>query len=199
MRPIRSLPGSQQGVVLLIALIVLVAMSLAGVALIRSVDTTVVVAGNLAFSQSAVQAGDNGVAAAAKWLESKNTGDLLSTSDETNGYFSAAPATEPNWHDKSNWDGASTALNSGNPDSSGNIVRYVIHRMCSAPDSAWNSETNKCGTFPTRSASEGGSQTTTAAPYEGPPMLFYRITTRVDGPRNTVNVIQSTVVLTVPG
>jgi type IV pilus assembly protein PilX len=197
MRPIRSLPGKQQGVVLLIALIVLVAMSLAGVALIRSVDTTVVMAGNLAFSQSAVQAADSGVAAAAEWLEKKNTGEILSTTDTAAGYFSAAPSTEPNWHDKAAWT-ASAALNGGNPDASGNIVRYVIHRMCDTPGAAWNADTQKCGTFPSRKTREGGSNRVDAPPYEPPPMLFYRVTTRVEGPRNTVNVIQSTLVLTIP-
>ena len=44
-------PGGQSGVVLFIALIVLVAMSLAGVALVRSVDTNLLIAGNLAFKQ----------------------------------------------------------------------------------------------------------------------------------------------------
>jgi type IV pilus assembly protein PilX len=190
-------PGRQHGVVLLIALIVLVAMSLAGVALIRSVDTTVTVAGNLAFSQSAVQSADSGIVAAAKWLEDNNGGPTLSTTDESRGYFSAPPTREPDWHDIANWTGNSVVLNSGNADASGNVVRYVIHRMCLTPDSSWNG--NQCGRFPTRSSREGGSQTTTSPPFEGPPMLFYRITTRVDGPRNTVSVIQSTVLLSVPG
>src|SRR4051794_33864237 len=48
----------QQGVVLLIALIVLVAMTLAGIGLVRSVDTGNMVAGNLAFKQGATLAGD---------------------------------------------------------------------------------------------------------------------------------------------
>lgn len=197
MRPTRSLPVRQQGVVLLIALIVLVAMSLAGVALIRSVDTTVVVAGNLAFSQSAVQAGDSGIVAATEWLESKNTGPALSTTDTAAGYYSSAPSVEPDWHDKASWT-ASAVLNGGNPDASGNIVRYVIHRMCDTPDATWNADTQRCGTFPSRKTREGGSNRVDAPPYEPPPMLFYRITARVEGPRNTVNVIQSTVVLTIP-
>ena len=46
MRPSRR---KQSGVVLFISLIILVAMSLAGIALIRSVDTSNLIAGNLAF------------------------------------------------------------------------------------------------------------------------------------------------------
>lgn len=192
-----SLPVRQRGVVLLIALIMLVAMSLAGVALIRSVDTSVTVAGNLAFSQSAVQSADRGIAEAAKWLEVKNSGPALATTDVGNGYFSAPPIPEPNWHDLASWTGSSVALNGGSADGSGNVIRYVIHRMCATPDAGWNG--NQCARFPTKSAREGGSQSTTATPFEGPPMLFYRITARVDGPRNTVNVIQSSVLLNIPG
>src|SRR3989441_7644236 len=44
----------QRGVVLFIALIVMVAMSLAAIALIRSVDTTSQVIGNLAFRQASI-------------------------------------------------------------------------------------------------------------------------------------------------
>ena len=49
---------AQRGVILFIALIVLVAMSLAGIALMRSVDTNVMIAGNLAFRQGATLAAD---------------------------------------------------------------------------------------------------------------------------------------------
>lgn len=49
---------AQQGVVLFVALIILVAMTLAGIALMRSVDTNVLIAGNLAFRQGATMAGD---------------------------------------------------------------------------------------------------------------------------------------------
>ena len=56
-----ALPSRQLGVVIVIALIVLGAMALAGVALVRSMDTSTMVAGNFAFRQSAIQATDAGV------------------------------------------------------------------------------------------------------------------------------------------
>src|SRR5256885_15968678 len=58
----------QRGVTLFIALIVLVAMTMAAVAMMRSVDTATVVAGNIGFRQSAVNAADQGVQAAYAWL-----------------------------------------------------------------------------------------------------------------------------------
>ena len=51
--PARAL-RRQRGIVLIIALVVMVAMALAGVALVRSVDTTTSVVGNLAFRQASI-------------------------------------------------------------------------------------------------------------------------------------------------
>jgi len=45
-------PAGQRGIVLVIALIVMVALSLAGIALMRSVETSTAVVGNLAFTQA---------------------------------------------------------------------------------------------------------------------------------------------------
>lgn len=57
-------PRSQRGVVLLIALIILVAMTLAGIGMMRSVDTGGMIAGNMAFRQATMQASDAGIVAA---------------------------------------------------------------------------------------------------------------------------------------
>ena len=54
-------PRHQRGVVLVISLIVLVALTLAGIALVRSTDTANVIAGNMAFRMGALQAVDTGV------------------------------------------------------------------------------------------------------------------------------------------
>lgn len=63
-----GLAMKQRGVVLFFTLIALVVMSLAAVALIRSVDTSTMIAGNLAFRQSATSSGDSGIEAAIAWL-----------------------------------------------------------------------------------------------------------------------------------
>ena len=57
-------PHSQRGVVLLIALIMLVAMTLAAIGMMRSVDTGTVIAGNMAFKQATLSATDVGTNAA---------------------------------------------------------------------------------------------------------------------------------------
>jgi Tfp pilus assembly protein PilX len=194
-----SPPRKQRGIVLLISLIVLVAMTMAGVALMRSVDATVVVAGNLAFKEAAIQVADKGGQEAVKWLSNNAAGATLQTSNATVGYFSARPVSEPDWFDINSWD-QSMALNSGNPDASGNVIRYIIHRMCTQPDTPYNGDNagvaNECGLYyPLTSAAQGGSMTVGSPQFLGTPQLYYRVTTRVDGPRNTLSVVQTSVLV----
>ena len=67
----RVLPSfsRQRGVILIVSLVVLVAMMMAAVGLIRSVETSNAVAGNLAFQQATLNASDSGVAAAVTQLQ----------------------------------------------------------------------------------------------------------------------------------
>jgi type IV pilus assembly protein PilX len=194
--PHRS-PARQQGVVLFIALIVLVAMSLAGVAMVRSVDTSLGIAGNLAFKQATIQGSDLGIREAYTWL-SGNTSAVLKDSDAANGYFSAAPAsTAEDWFDASKW-GTSKYVNGGAADAAGNVVRYVIHRMCTEPNTAYNGTNagvpNNCAlNTPTSGGGSGGSMAVGSPQFQGIPQIYYRITTRVEGPRNTVSIVQVSV------
>jgi type IV pilus assembly protein PilX len=193
--PSRRAPRGERGVVLFVALIVLVAMSLAGVALMRSVDTGVVVAGNMAFKQAAISVADRGTQEAVRWLELNSSGPTLQNTNSGAGYFSARPVPEPDWFAIDSWADA-VVLNGGTPDAAGNVVRYLIHRMCALPDQAYNSATNSCGLyFATSAAASGGSMAVGAPQFIGTPELYYRITTRVDGPRDTVSVIQTSVLI----
>ncbi|MBI1964752.1 MAG: hypothetical protein HYV99_09970 [Betaproteobacteria bacterium] len=191
----------QRGVVLFIALIVLVAMSLAGIAMIRSVDTTLGVAGNMAFKQATIQGSDRGVKAGYDWLVANSAGATLQNSNEPVGYFSNRPAVEPNWFDLASW-AESTCINGCGEDAAGNTIRYMIHRMCTEPNTPYNGTNagvaNQCAlSYPAVGGSTGGSMTVGASQFEGIPQLYYRITTRVDGPRNTVSVIQVSVLIQV--
>jgi type IV pilus assembly protein PilX len=196
-----ALRRSQDGLVLLIALIVLVAMSLAGVALMRSVDTGVVVAGNMAFKQAAIMVADRGTQEATKWLADNSSGATLQATNTAKGYYSSRPVVEPDWFDPASWTD-SVALNGGAPDASGNVVKYVIHRMCTQPDTPYNGSNggvaNECALyFSTSAAGSGGSMAVGAPQFIGSPQIYYRITTRVEGPRGTVTVIQSSVLVSI--
>ena len=150
---------------MLIALIALVALTLAGIAMVRSVDTSVSIAGNVAFSQTATQSSDQGVQAAFNWLNA-NAGDTtLQNTDTNNGYYSSV--NELDWFNINSWS-AAAVLNNGAPDGAGNIVRYVIHRMCTQADVAYNGVNNQCALYyPLGGAGSGNSMTVGAISFQG--------------------------------
>lgn len=195
-------PKRQQGIVLLIALTVLVAMSLAGVALMRSVDNTVVIAGNIAFKQASLQVSDRGSRDAFTWLAAKYAqlplGAGMTELKDDNpsvGYYSARPPTEPDWFDPLTWSGALTT-NGGLPDATGNTVRYMIHRMCALPGLQDGEGDQSCSKYyPPGQKLDSNSKSIGQAQYEGLFQMYYRVTTRVEGPRNNVTVTQTALLL----
>ncbi len=149
----------QRGVVLFFTLIALVVMSLAAVALIRSVDTSTMIAGNLAFRQAATSSGDTGIEAAVSWLTLQqqnmtaagqsvfNDPTALLAFDQSNaanavlGYYSSVrPVSQLTDGTTVHWDSTDSApalpgpFGSALPDASGNTVRYIIERMCTTPN-----------------------------------------------------------------
>lgn len=197
----------QRGVVLFFALIALLAMSLAAVALIRSVDTSTLIAGNMAFRQSATTSGDGGLERANAWLlttsnsttvdPSTNAAHPFNVTDATRGYYSytddsSASANYVNIFNAATWN----AITNIAPvtDASGNTNQYIIQRMCrtrnglllatdclvSASMSGGNSNASKSST------QAGGNFATTSLGHPA-----YRITVRTSGARNTVSYIQA--------
>jgi hypothetical protein len=63
---------------------------------------------------------------------------------------------------------------------------------------AYNSSNpdNECALYyPSGSGTSGGSMAVGAPQFVGTPQLYYRVTTRVEGPRDTVSVIQTSVLV----
>jgi Tfp pilus assembly protein PilX len=189
----------QHGVVLFIALIALVVMSLAAVALIRSVDTNTMIAGNLAAKQLATTSADSGLETAISWLYTTSKATLTATDLDTdsavNGYY-ATQTADPT---KLAWDAtdsqpagdASGNIDASGTDKSGNTIRYVIQRMCrtagapspggclfGAPVTGSNSQA-------VRDAPRAGAVTSTV---QSP---LYRVTARVTSTKNTTSFIQA--------
>ena len=87
-------PAKQRGVVLFISLIALVAMTLTGIALLRTVDTTVMAAGNMAFKQSSILEAEVGFAATLSgtgFVAASGAGGALgalNTNAPASGYYS---------------------------------------------------------------------------------------------------------------
>ncbi len=191
-------PPQQRGVVLILAIVVLVAMSLAAVALMRSVYTGNQVAGNLAFQQSATLSADSGVEAAVAWLEQNRLGTTLQADATGSGYYASRldPTTAQNGSWETWWTATMkpTGVVTLGADGAGNVVSYVIQRMCNeAGDPASNIG---CQTAPSFKAGVGGSQSTgTPPPSLAPVQYYYRITSRVAGARNTVSYVQVVVTM----
>lgn len=195
------LRGTQQGVVLFIALIVLVAMSLAGVALMRGVDTGTIIAGNLAFRQTSMHVGDLGVEAGRAWLLAQPAANLQND-QAGNSYYATWQSdldllgNDPGKPDYE-WT-LSTPIPGGSPfePPSGYEVRYVVHRLCENPGDPTGSGANcvKVG----GAAGTAASGTKGAAAYgtyaiSVPTSAMYRITVRVTGPRNAKSYVQATI------
>jgi Tfp pilus assembly protein PilX len=185
----------QRGVVLFIALIALVVMSLAAVALVRSVDTSTIIAGNLAFKQSATSSADGGFESAITWLAARSTpaiwtdaAHVLNVTNAGGGYYSNFDDAGLNITDETTWTAGSA---DGGTDATNNAIRYIIQRMCRNANQVVT--TTNCMFGPSET---GGGGSKKAEPpgnlgiaSSGSPM--YRITARVTGPRNTVSYIQA--------
>lgn len=196
--------GRQKGVVLFIALIVLVAMTLAALALVRSTDTGNLVAGNIAFRQGALQESDLGVGAAFNAL---TTGVIGSTSlNAAPRYYAVMQSLgSNNAPSVINSMTSSDAVNATDVYASGtgpngNRVRYVIERMCrnvvatGAPPATEAEVKSNCLTYSPSSKNKSSRNALRVKLNAiNTTSVYYRITVRVDGPRNTVSLAQALV------
>lgn len=196
----------QGGVVLVLALVILVVMTIAGIALVRSVDTGSVVAGNLAFQQAATQAGGAGVEDAIVSFLNDKTTEQLQVNDYANAY--AAAVTNP-----TDWDAYWTATINPNPvttrpvatktcvdrsctlptDAAGNTVTYTIQRLCQTTGDPMLDPTGCVTSKTVLSGGEGNSLGAGSARLNKATQYYYRVTSRVEGPRNTLTYTQTIV------
>jgi Tfp pilus assembly protein PilX len=182
-------PARQTGAILLIAVVVLVAMTLSALALIKSVNTTNLIAGNLGFRESALLASERSTERALHYLDVECTGSCLYEDGKDNGKGKAcywSTRTDPT-SDK-NWDVLMNELTPcGFSDGAGNNVWYVIQRLClkknKSPTEAQCSLSPNC-------RRESGLSVGGTGGCSGN-KIYYRITTRVNGPRNTAVYTQT--------
>jgi Tfp pilus assembly protein PilX len=209
-----KLADKQKGVVLFIALIALVAMTLAAIALVRSVDTGNVVAGNLAFKQGATLAGDTSTETALAVLVPISATATAYTDNPALGYYATSQdnldmtgsLNDPT-KARVDWDynGCAGTTQSACIDPApvipkeiiGNGYRasYIIHRLCLTSGDP-NSATNSCATYQatsTTSPKRGEIKYGDDKRFEPLPTSYYRITSRITGPRNTVSFIETIV------
>ena len=182
----------QRGVVLVMALVVLVIMTLAGIALMRSVSTSGVIAGNLGFQQAATHSADVGVESAIAFLTTATPAQLQTTNRTGSATRYVAYREDPGA--TQSWDDFWTrtivtggAVNTLPRDAAGNTVAYAIHRLCAA-DGVPISGVD-CSTAPPALSGNYNSRTP-GIPLASPALVYYRITARVSGPRNSLSYVQ---------
>ncbi|WP_299798532.1 hypothetical protein [Ramlibacter sp.] len=183
---------------LLIALVVLVAIMIGGVAMMRSVDSATLVAGNLAFQQAATNSADQGIEQAIAMLQMKAGTNALNTDDSSWGYFATmksdqSPDSSTNW--QAFWDRnlAANARDAG-IDQAGNHIYFVVHRECSAAQ-APGTTGQSCVASPLATSSGGNSEEVGEIALQSASQVYYRITVRVSGPRRTESYVQSHVTM----
>ncbi len=210
-------PVAQRGVVLMVSLIILVALTLGGLALVRSVGTTNIIAGNLAFQQSATHASQSGIEDGINTFLEANDVSFFQADRFTQGYAASAPsATDP--VNAAAWDtfwrttidppgqvAATVAAKTCSPacancgrvcrlptDAAGNTVSYTIQRLCQTPGDPMQVTTG-CASGAQASSLIGASLAAGAVALPMVVQYYYRITIRTVGPRNTVSYVQTIV------
>ena len=189
--PIGIARRAERGVVMWVALVVLIVMTLAGLAMLRQMGGGLSIAGNLTFKQNATSAADLGTEAFRTWLVLPTTAALLNSDVVANGYFSSWGTTvDPkafDWNNQSVLVQANTAANS-----LGNEVRYIAQRLCATAGMSATDPAQKCSDVVNENSgtTKGVIDYVSGAPITTDPAPFYRVTTRVLGPRNTVTYTQ---------
>jgi hypothetical protein len=190
----------QDGVVLFVALIVMVVMTLGAIALIRSMDTTNLAVGNLAFRQSSILPANIAVetAAAALFPDANRGGPMvadLKADDASQNYFATYRYNAAGWDNKSGvprplqTKAAARALSVQLTDDAGNEITYVVERMCADGKGAGAANLTWCDMMPPKQAP--GTTVNDPELIQLPPTPFYRVTVRVDGPKNTTSFVQA--------
>ena len=194
----------QSGVALVMVLIMLAAMAIAGVALVRVVDSANVISGNFAFRQATLNIADLGVeAAAAKLAEiaAKKAEDAPYPGGCQSAcvYFPARSAGEAMVNAKGlpvmgsvdgkamqeiSWNGSDVDVEAaGGP--SGYRIRYVIDRQCIVAP-----VTDAVAQCMTDTPQGGGSKKSGATVFTPASSVYYRVSIQVTGPRRTQSHVQ---------
>lgn len=200
-----SAPVRQSGVTLLIALILLVAMTAAGLVLLRSVDLSNIIAGNLAFKQGATHAGDIGIERALSELNANASGTFLHSDHANIGYSANGSDATRSPAAGQSWDDYFTSLVNGNRvwrlsdaesdfANTGNRISLVIDRMCAGAGAPSSAGANCTGST-VASVAGGTGEEAGEIGIKAPSAVYYRITVQINGPRNTRSYVQAMVTL----
>jgi Tfp pilus assembly protein PilX len=188
-RPAR--PAQQRGVVLVVTMIALLLLLVGAAAMLRSVDTSSVLVGNLSFRRDLTNRGEQAIVAARKALVS----GALSAETTRNANLASAYYSAVKFENASSGipkvlvsDSAFTSAGMTVADISDDdvVVRYVIDRQCTA---AGEFDTRTCEVVALSGDDSGSNWLRKPGGVSRP---LYRISVRVTGPRNTQAYFQTT-------
>lgn len=192
----------QDGIAMIFALIAIVLLSLSAIALMRTVDTGNITAGNMAFMQKSLHSAEYGISAAMAKFDAnsspvgtlsgataanadsaadcyRSTGFSGDVTDMTNG---SDPRGVPNvLLTTSSFDTAFASCKITT--ATGDTVRYIMDRRCSVTGAPSEGNCN-VASVSTAARSDDDKHTGSEA------VPLFRATARVDGARGTVSYVQ---------
>ncbi|HEX4885152.1 MAG TPA: hypothetical protein VFX05_13500 [Casimicrobiaceae bacterium] len=189
----------QQGIVVFVALIAVVLMSLAAVGLMRTVHTSTMVVGNLAFRQAGAALATSAVEKAVfdMFAPTKTIPDLTNHFTARNYYAfrqlgenaMGIPAALQGGNPPPAYPGGAQVITDPNDPSGQSQARYVIERMClPTMPLPLEAEARYCEMIPPKQAGAGTGNVPVGI--NVPDIPYYRMTVRVDGPNNSVAFYQ---------
>jgi Tfp pilus assembly protein PilX len=183
----------QRGVVLIFSLIVLLILTIGAVALVRSMNSSLFSAGNMAFRRDLVNQGE--LAVSTVLAEFKAGGALVASAttaaDQPTLNYSSVQLPTNNQGvptvllNDAAFAATWTAGDLAGAPNTGVTIRYVIDRLCSAAGLSTAALCVQSSASPT-----GGTANHTAA-VPPPTATVYRLSARVTGPRNTQVFLQT--------
>lgn len=194
--PPRFRPRRARGIALPVVLIILAAMLVSGVYLLKTVHSTSLTTGNLAYDETLSRAADFGLLQGYDWLRATAaTGKVTLDSNQAAQGYVAFLNTRLTPRDADFWSGSLTAR-----DADDTPIEYVIHRLCKY-DGAFSATNNECLlTLPNtatlgKTVPLGASLSSRTPAYKPMPQLHYVITARVAGRRGGGAVNQMIVLI----
>ena len=182
-------PRRQRGVVLFVALIAMLLLSLAGVALMRSVDTTLGVAGNLGFRHASIAPVNRAIEQAIQDVFKASPPVDTTADDDTHNYYAQLQVGESRVGVPALLQGDYASVSGGYPANfvkwndpvSGTELRWVVERMCNGPAVSEAEIIGHCDILPPKVPSAGTDNKCVVAPcLKLPPIPVFRITVRAD-------------------
>ncbi len=179
-------PARQNGMIaMIIAMVVLVCTLLAVVGLMRSVDSSNLIAGALSFKQGVLVEAERAYTVAKANVP---YGTATESDSAGTGYYASVQTADTTRTDLPGMlvSGGGIALAAG---ATGNTVRYVVERLCRNPGAASKDSCIVPAAYVTGGTNDESASIITPSSAQA----AYRLSVRVDGPRNARSYVQTVI------